>query len=570
MIFLSAQPDEFYFLWQLQLQLFNFHQLKIEPDRIHVLIGYNADKGLSTPFKQFISENKQARFFCYSDRRSAKKYLHSICPHIIANHFRDHPELEEEVIFYHDSDVLLRALPNFKDLIHDDVWYVSNTSFYLDSDYIKSRAGEDIFHSMCAVIGISPDVVEVNDKDAGGAQYLIKNCPKGFWEKVEADGEAVYGLLEGHNRKNGYCGMGASVRKIQSWCAGMWAIWWNALSAGRSFRIHPELDFCWVDSPVAEFEKCNILHYTGWVDKANTRTFRKSNYVYYPPFNEHLSGLDNDQCGWLVSKTIGDYKEDLLKHRTDLSDTMFLMPVRIDSQERLENVYAITSYIYKYFQTTTLLLEVDDMPRIDTSLLNREVRYCFIEDSHPKFHRTKYHNLLMMQADVPYIALYDADVVLPVQQITEAVRLLREDYYSAVSPYDGNFVSVDRLLKAMFIKLQEPELLESNRGKLGIGVKRSYGGAIFLNRDRYIQAGMENENISSWGPDDLERVKRLEVLGYKVKRLPGSLYHLPHERGVNSSYQSIDEKCHLLGEYLSVSSMKKDELQTYIKSWKWM
>jgi len=59
----------------------------------------------------------------------------------------------------------------------------------------------------------------------------------------------------------------------------------------------------------------------------------------------------------------------------------------------------------------------------------------------------------------------------------------------------------------------EPEVLESNQGKFGISVNRSSGGAIFIDRARYIQAGMENENIV---------------------RLPGNAYHLPHQRGINS------------------------------------
>jgi hypothetical protein len=46
MIYLSAQPDDYYFLWQLKLQLFNFNRLGIRPNNIHVLIGYNKERGV--------------------------------------------------------------------------------------------------------------------------------------------------------------------------------------------------------------------------------------------------------------------------------------------------------------------------------------------------------------------------------------------------------------------------------------------------------------------------------------------------------------------------------------------
>ena len=65
MIFLSAQPDNFYFLWQLKLQLYNFNKLGILPEQIHVLIGYEKQKGLASYFKQFIKENKQAKFYAH-------------------------------------------------------------------------------------------------------------------------------------------------------------------------------------------------------------------------------------------------------------------------------------------------------------------------------------------------------------------------------------------------------------------------------------------------------------------------------------------------------------------------
>ena len=53
MIYISAQPDEVYFLWQLELQLYNFHSVGIGNESIHILVGYSPEKGIHPFFKEF-------------------------------------------------------------------------------------------------------------------------------------------------------------------------------------------------------------------------------------------------------------------------------------------------------------------------------------------------------------------------------------------------------------------------------------------------------------------------------------------------------------------------------------
>lgn len=45
-LFLSAEPDTYYFTWQLELQVFNFIILGIAAKDIHMLLGYKPDLGL--------------------------------------------------------------------------------------------------------------------------------------------------------------------------------------------------------------------------------------------------------------------------------------------------------------------------------------------------------------------------------------------------------------------------------------------------------------------------------------------------------------------------------------------
>jgi hypothetical protein len=113
MIFLSSQPDNFYFLWQLQLQLFNFRSLGIVDADIHILLGYDLDKGLSLEFYRFTSDNPSVNIHAYPDTRKSKLYAPSIRWHIIAKHFEKFPVLQKETIFHHDSDLVFKSLPDF-------------------------------------------------------------------------------------------------------------------------------------------------------------------------------------------------------------------------------------------------------------------------------------------------------------------------------------------------------------------------------------------------------------------------------------------------------------------------
>jgi len=74
MIYLSAQPASFYFLWQIELMLFNFDRMGITSQEIHVLIGCDQHLGLPLIFKEFIEKNTLAKFFVYEDTRLKRRY----------------------------------------------------------------------------------------------------------------------------------------------------------------------------------------------------------------------------------------------------------------------------------------------------------------------------------------------------------------------------------------------------------------------------------------------------------------------------------------------------------------
>jgi predicted glycosyltransferase involved in capsule biosynthesis len=68
----------------------------------------------------------------------------------------------------------------------------------------------------------------------------------------------------------------------------------------------------------------------------------------------------------------------------------------------------------------------------------------------------------------------------------------------------------------------------------------SVGGAFIVNKEKYIKAGGENENFYGWGPEDTERIKRMEIMNLPVCYSPGIMFHLWHPVGKNSWFANAE------------------------------
>ena len=51
--------------------------------------------------------------------------------------------------------------------------------------------------------------------------------------------------------------------------------------------------------------------------------------------------------------------------KTDLKNTTFIVPLRIDTGDRLRNVILSTSYLLHHFDTTVMIKEVDSEHRFE-------------------------------------------------------------------------------------------------------------------------------------------------------------------------------------------------------------
>lgn len=293
---LVAFPDTSYYNWQILVQINNFIKFGYANKIIYV-VGKQQKKELSNQLKTIL-ESTPVEYYVYDDERRVAKYPSSLRPHILAKFFEEHPKLNEETFFYVDPDLLFAKQVNFKTLLNNDTWYVSDTKSYLDSKYIKSKS-EELFIFMCCRAKVNYKKVIENDSNAGGAQYLMKNLNTKYWKEVEDASERLYDLMKNTEQKY------SPQHPIQSWTADMWAVLWTAWNHEKEVKIASRLSFSWATDNIDNYEKHNLFHNAGVVD--HTNLFKKTSYQK-SPFDADFLHVLKDSCSYKYVEEIEETK----------------------------------------------------------------------------------------------------------------------------------------------------------------------------------------------------------------------------------------------------------------------
>lgn len=282
--------------------------------------------------------------------------------------------------------------------------------------------------------------------------------------------------------------------------------------------------------------------------------------------------------------------------KIDLRNVDFIVPLRIDSGDRLRNVILSTSYLLHHFDCTVTIKEVDSERRFETYALpiikrlvdTTNLNFIFEEETRTDdaFHRTKVLNDMIMGSKCDTVVNYDTDLVLPLDTYTKSVEMLQGEY-DVVYPYRyGNHgerkVSLGFTIETQddmdnfqkdefvsrFIKEYDSTYFDdrffyypSNQGKGWA----EYGMVQFFNRQVYIDGYLENEGFIAYAPEDIERHHRWKTLGYNIGRIDNHAYHMEHQRTQNSWFHNPHmQNNNSLWEYLK--NLSKEQLIEYYKN----
>jgi hypothetical protein len=283
--------------------------------------------------------------------------------------------------------------------------------------------------------------------------------------------------------------------------------------------------------------------------------------------------------------------------KTNLKNTTFIVPLRIDTGDRLRNVILSTAYLLHHFDTNLIIKEVDSEHRFEEYALPiikrlvdvSNLRHIYEEDKRTddSFHRTKVLNDMVMEASTEIVVNYDTDIILPLYSYIEAVQMLQGEY-DVVYPYRFGNHGERKVNLGFTIETQEDmDNFENNDfvsrfvnseydsecfddrffyypSNQGLGWAE-YGMVQFFNRQVYIDGYLENEGFIAYAPEDVERHHRWKVLGYNIGRVDRHAYHLEHQRTQNSWYHNPHmQNNNNLWEYLK--QLTKEQLIEYYEN----
>lgn len=296
MKFICAQPAIPYYTWQVEVMINNFIKNGVNPNDIHILCAYYTH--IPNDWKKLQSTYKDVCFFFYNDTRGNQTYIPSIYFNMMKQHVQAHPELEKEVLFLHDSDIIFTRPIDFSDMEKGDEWYLSDTVGYIGTQYILTK-GEDVYLDMCRVMEIDPSIPKERNAHSGGAQHIVKNTTYEYWDKVEKDSIKLYKHFceqEPHYKGQGY--------PIQKWTAGMWSLLWNAWKFGHTTRVDKRLDFCWATCPIRRWNEAPIFHNAG-VTADRKELFFKAAYINKLPYRDvRLENVSDKFCSYKYTEQL--------------------------------------------------------------------------------------------------------------------------------------------------------------------------------------------------------------------------------------------------------------------------
>ena len=246
----------------------------------------------------------------------------------------------------------------------------------------------------------------------------------------------------------------------------------------------------------------------------------------------------------------------------DLKELTILIALKVDSEDRINNLDIVFNYLQNNFNTNIIISEQDESPKLEGRY---NCNYVFLKTS-DFFNRQRGVNLAAKKATTPVIAHYDADILLRPNQIYKATQLILNKDVDIVYPYDGKFYDVPKHFHRLVTKTKALDCIRVDECTLFN--PHSVGGVVFFNRDVFWAGGGANENFKGLGYEDNEIFNRFTKLGYNIGRLNYPLFHLTHVRK-DTSFNFNPYLESNKTEFFRVDQMSKEDLQKEVATWSW-
>jgi hypothetical protein len=231
-----------------------------------------------------------------------------------------------------------------------------------------------------------------------------------------------------------------------------------------------------------------------------------------------------------------------------MKDLTYILPTKIESEDRLKNIITSVTYLLKNFPEAKVIVKevseratfkFDAVPQIKKYVNIDNLQYIFEESTDSLFHKTRILNDLILMSDTNIVCSHDVDVIYPVSSHQKAYQLIKEDQFDVIYPYGCGVYQyqVDYPME-VFNSFLSSEFDMNVIQNLCRTESSTIGWTQFYNRAKVISGGLWNENFLSWGAEDCEFYFRFSSIGYRVGRVDDWIWHFEHGRTHNSHYHN--------------------------------
>ena len=249
----------------------------------------------------------------------------------------------------------------------------------------------------------------------------------------------------------------------------------------------------------------------------------------------------------------------------------FILPVRIDNADRLENLKTCLAYLQKYYpESEIIVVEDDEESKCDKLAGGFNIQYYFIKNP-SNFSKSVPVNEGLMKSTRKNVAIWDVDCMVLPEQMKKADRLLSKRKNRVILPHNSIFVNIKNDLKKEIVEDQNIEIVPrfkhmyQKNTNPNVDIYPIPSGVVAFNREVLLRMGGYNKKMKSYGWEDIEILKRAQNLGiYYFSFRKGNIIHLNHQRGSDSQVNEHYEKNK--AEFHKTKTMKKRMLVHYINT----
>lgn len=255
-----------------------------------------------------------------------------------------------------------------------------------------------------------------------------------------------------------------------------------------------------------------------------------------------------------------------------MRELTFIIPIRVDTEDRVDNGLTVLRFIQMHFpQSEVLLMEQDSKIRTERIVEAFPAVQRNFELNPGRFSKSLAVNTGIALSTRELICMCDTDILLHPDALRRAVQIISKNSGCVVIPHNRIFMDVSGALKTEIAKTLDMEKFGRVRSfsnapvRAGLELRDCNGGIFLAKKEVLILSGGLNKKMISYGWEDTEFIRRLDKLGYYTFMLPEyNLVHLDHRRGPDSQINEMFDINR--AEFKKIDAMNRHQLQLYVET----